>query len=320
MEKNNQKVGLISICIPCYNCELYLDETFKSLLNQSYDNLQIIIIDDNSTDNSLNIIKKYASKDNRILFEVAKNKGAAAARNQAYSLSIGDYIVFFDADDWIPPNFFSSQLQCIKTNLDVVVANWGRFHNNDINTLSIAQNQIKINLTFENWIINYWTNISHMTCPGRILMPKNLVEMSGLWDENLSLNDDFPFYTRIFSNCSVIAYNNESTFYYRSGINGLSALKTNKGYISLYNSLVIGISTAEKFFPNNLRVKLACANLLQNFIYECYPKEPILINKATSKIIQLGGAKLKFPSGGKTEILNTFFGWQLVKRIKNYIQ
>lgn len=308
---------LVSICIPCYNAAVYLAETLEALLLQNHHNLEIIIVDDNSTDGSLDILKHYKIKDHRIKFYLAKSKGAAAARNQAYKLSNGEFIVFFDADDWIPVDFIATQIASIQSQQEVVVAKWGRFYRNDLSTIQIDPQQLKKDLTFEEWIMNYWATISHMTCPGRVLIPKNLIEQTSLWDEHLSLNDDFTFYTKVFSNSDIIRYNNNSVFYYRSGVNGLSSRKGNFAFLSLYQSITTAITIAQSKLKESIRLNKCYANLLQHFIYETYPNKSDLIKKAECSIKALGGSDLKFPVGGKTKILNSILGWKLVKQIKS---
>ena len=95
---------LVSIITPCYNSEKYISETIRSVLNQTYSNFEIIIIDDNSTDNSLDIIRSYSQQDSRIkLITLNKNSGAANARNKALNMAKGRYIAFLDSDDiWLP--------------------------------------------------------------------------------------------------------------------------------------------------------------------------------------------------------------------------
>lgn len=92
----------VSIIIPCYNVEDCLERCLDSIINQVYKNLEIIIIDDASSDNTKNIIKKYAEKDNRIIpFYQSVNKGVSAARNIGLKAATGDYIMFVDSDDSI---------------------------------------------------------------------------------------------------------------------------------------------------------------------------------------------------------------------------
>lgn len=305
---------LISICIPAYNANKYIKQTLKAILSQNYSNFEIIVIDDQSTDETFTTVENF--NDLRVKIFKSKSKGAAAARNQAFNLSKGKYIVFMDADDWMPNNFLESQISCLNHDDEVIIAQWGRFYKDDLSTIEIDKGQSPIDLNFKQWILAYWTNNSHMTCPGRIMMTRDLILEAGLWDEELSLNDDFQFYSQIFSKSSVIKFNPHTVFYYRSGINGLSSIKSERAYSSNYKSICKGIQSAQNKYQNDKDLNQAFANLLQNFIYETYPLNKELIIQAESAIQKYGGADFKFPAGGKTAVLNSIFGWKLVKRIK----
>ena len=90
---------LISIIVPVYNAEKYLDSCLNSIINQSYNNLEIIMVNDGSKDNSVEIIEKYCVRDERIKLFHQENQGAPAARNKGIIESQGKYLLFFDADD-----------------------------------------------------------------------------------------------------------------------------------------------------------------------------------------------------------------------------
>ena len=92
---------LVSAIIPVYNVEKYICECIESVINQTYKNLQIIIINDGSIDNSKNLCNKYANKDNRIIIVNKKNGGAASAKNIGIDIAEGDYIAFLDGDDYL---------------------------------------------------------------------------------------------------------------------------------------------------------------------------------------------------------------------------
>lgn len=96
----------ISTIVPVYNSEKYLSKCIESLINQTYKNIEIIIVDDGSTDNSLNIIKKYAKNDSRIKYYHQENKGGNVALNFGLSKTTGDLIHFLDADDYIETNAY----------------------------------------------------------------------------------------------------------------------------------------------------------------------------------------------------------------------
>ena len=89
----------ISVVIPIYNCEEYLEESIRSILNQTFKDIEIVCVDDGSTDNSLDILNKLASDDSRLKVFSQENQGSSFARNNALRKVSGDYVYFFDADD-----------------------------------------------------------------------------------------------------------------------------------------------------------------------------------------------------------------------------
>ena len=92
--------SLVSIILPCFNASKYIDVALKSILNQNYKNIEVIVIDDGSTDNTLTILEQYSKVDSRIkLFENSKNKGLIYTLNKAILLANGEYIARMDADD-----------------------------------------------------------------------------------------------------------------------------------------------------------------------------------------------------------------------------
>lgn len=112
----------ISVIIPVYNTELYLRRCLESVINQTYTNLQIIIIDDGSTDNSLKICTEYAQNDNRLIVYSQNNRGVSAARNKGLDMATGDYIAFVDSDDFIENDMFAKLLNTMVNNeADIIV-------------------------------------------------------------------------------------------------------------------------------------------------------------------------------------------------------
>lgn len=106
---------LISIIIPAYNNGIYINKCIESILNQTYRNIEIIIINDCSTDNTEDIIKKYLTKDNRIAYYYnEKNMGVGYTRNKGIELAKGKYIYFLDSDDYIEPTAISDLYNGIK--------------------------------------------------------------------------------------------------------------------------------------------------------------------------------------------------------------
>ena len=113
----NKSNNLVSVITPAYNCAEYIDECIESVLNQTYQNWEMLIVDDKSTDNTQSIVESYAKKDHRIkLFNQEKNAGTAAARNKALELSQGRFVAFLDSDDTWKPNKLERQLEFMLEN------------------------------------------------------------------------------------------------------------------------------------------------------------------------------------------------------------
>lgn len=315
MEKDSLQ-KLVSICIPAFNAANYIGDTISCLLDQTYQKIEVIVVDDHSTDKTLEIVKTF--DDSRLKFYTNPKKYAASARNFAYKQSEGEYIIFFDADDLIERDFIEKQAEKLHEDENsIVISNWGRFYNNDLSTYEEDSYIIKKDLTYEEWILAYWSEVRHTTPPGRLAMSRQLIEKTPLWDETLTLNDDFQFFNEVFYHCTMIRYN-PTTFYYRSGINGLSSKIGEKFYESSFKALKRGIELAQKKYPNNLSLAFCYANMFKNIEYEVYPI--ISLTKQVKRAQQmLPAATFKFPAGGITRVLIKLLGWKLTKRIKMLI-
>ena len=111
---------LISVIVPVYNVEKFLRYSLESVINQSYKNLEIIIVNDGSTDESKNICKEYEEKDKRVKLINQKNQGLSAARNAGLNIATGKYVGFIDSDDIISLKFYECLYKLLKeTNSDV---------------------------------------------------------------------------------------------------------------------------------------------------------------------------------------------------------
>lgn len=109
-----EESGRISVIIPVYNVEKYLHECVDSVLNQTYQNFEIILVDDGSTDGSPKICDEYAENDKRIKVIHQSNGGLSVARNNGFYASSGDYVYFLDSDDWIEPSSMEVLLECAE--------------------------------------------------------------------------------------------------------------------------------------------------------------------------------------------------------------
>jgi len=121
-----EHLPLISIIVPIFNCEKYIPQCVTSLINQTYRNTEILLINDGSTDSSGLLCDNYKESDNRITVIHQNNSGVSSARNQGLDCANGDYIAFVDADDYVSPDFIYSLYNNIK-NTDISICGYYRF-------------------------------------------------------------------------------------------------------------------------------------------------------------------------------------------------
>ncbi|WP_426671944.1 glycosyltransferase family 2 protein [Mucilaginibacter sp. McL0603] len=309
---------LVSICIPAYNVENYLADTIQSVLNQTYRNIEVIIVDDGSKDRSLAVAKRYENDQIKIYSQ--KNSGASAARNKAYSYSNGEFIKFLDGDDLINPEMIECQVKkALEFENCTISSRWGRFYGHDLNSFRLRPEKCWKNMPPVDWLCISWEKGGSMTQAGMFLIPRNIIEKSGPWDETLSLIDDLDFFTRVLLSSFQVIFEDQAILYYRSGLNGsLSGHQSDKAIKSAFfsidkatNNLLASDSSA--------RTMRACANVWQNFIYSFYPRQAALVKAAAERVKDLNGSDLPFACGGLTKVMKLLFGWKFTKIVKSIL-
>jgi glycosyltransferase involved in cell wall biosynthesis len=315
VEKNG---SLVSICMPAYNAGKYISEAVRSVLNQSYQNWELIIVNDGSTDQTAAELEKI--NESRISIFHQDNKGQCNAANKAFSLAKGNLVKFMDADDLISPTFIEKQVKRIEGRDDVVVsAAWGRFYNDDISTFKLNHKKISQDMPGTEWLENSWLTADAMMQCALWLIPRNIINRAGLWDESLSLINDLDFFTRILIKAKMVLFEKDAVLYYRSGISGsLSDKKTDQAILSLFKSIDQATTNLSSVAKSD-KALLACANMWQLLIYQVYPKYPNHVRFAEKRIKDFKGSSLKFECGGITKILVSFIGWRLTKKIKHFL-
>lgn len=305
--------------MPLYNAERFVVEAIESIIVQTYQNWELIIVNDGSTDNSLAVAKLFENDKIKIFTKV--NSGAAASRNFGYKHSVGKNIKFFDADDIINPKILEEQAKlAIKYPKSIISGKWGRFYKDDLSTFKLSPEECWQDMQPVDWICSSWKNGQCMTQPGIFLIPKSIIEKAGLWDERLSLIDDFEFFTRVILASENIKFSDASCLYYRSGISGtLSSQKTRKAAESAYLSGSLGIEYLLQK-KNTIETKKICANLLMNLVYEYYTQYPDITLKLEKKIKELGGSNLKYSSNRWMRIISKLINWKVLEKIKKCLR
>jgi glycosyltransferase involved in cell wall biosynthesis len=309
---------LVSILIPCYNVEQWLPDTIESALAQTWKNIEIILVDDGSKDNTLAVAKSFASSKVKVISQ--ENAGQSAAENRAFQEAQGDFIEYLDADDLLAPDKIERQIQLLGDSNSEFVASgeWARFYKSPEEALFVPQ-PLWTDMSPVDWLICAWEG-HYMMHGAAWLVPRKVAEKAGPWNEKLSLINDFDYFSRILLASQGVKFCQGAKTYYRSGnASSLSASKSRKAWESAFLSLELGTNNL-LLKENSQRTRHACATVFQRFIYEVYPDVPELRRKAETQVRQLGGSDLP-PLGGKSfQQLSRLIGWKLAKRMQTKVR
>lgn len=191
---------MISVIMPVYNAAKYLDKSIQSVLNQSYQNLELLIINDGSTDNSADKIKQYAEKDHRIIFIDKPNEGVSTARNIGLSLARGEYVGFIDADDYFEKYHIENMISCDEA--DILFSGYKVVNNIGSNKVDLPWEAGKYDSQqIRSVILPQFLAVKKgeskdivMGTVWRTLIKKRLIaENSLLFDKDLQIAEDFMF-------------------------------------------------------------------------------------------------------------------------------
>ena len=206
----------ISVIIPSYNSGKFLNEAIESVVNQTYKNLEIIIVNDGSIDDTEKIAKEWQEKDKRVRYlKYQSNRGLPAARNTGIKNSQGDYLAFLDADDIWLPSKLETQLEKIKeTKSDLIFSNWYIW--------SAKSNHKSLAITKKIFLGSL--NQSRLLClfirrnlgnPSTALLKKEKLFEVGFFDEELFSSEDYDLWLRFILKGGKISFINQPLIYYR---------------------------------------------------------------------------------------------------------
>ena len=233
----------VSVIVPVYNAEKYLNRCVDSLISQSYTNLEIILVNDGSTDNSLSVCEEYLKKDERITLINQQNKGAGLARNAGLLNATGEYAVFVDSDDYLHNTAIE---KCVniqnQTKADLVM--FGRFNQNAIGEITPkAVPSDKLYFEYGDLtdllagLFTYKRGIG-ISCWGK-MYKLDIILGNGIkfYSERALLSEDAFFMLQLFAHLKSVAIISESLYYYCQNESSISR-KYKKGRLSLCNAFL----------------------------------------------------------------------------------
>ena len=311
---------LVSILIPAYNAEKWMDETIQSAKNQVWLHKEIIVVDDGSKDETYNIARRYESNTVKVIRQ--ENKGACAARNAAFALAQGEYIQWLDADDVLAPDKISRQLEFFnhgEVDPDILLSSsFGKFYYSTKRP-KLVPNRLWQDLTPVEYFL-YKFNEGIWMNPAVFLVSRKITESAGPWNEDFIRDNDGEYFCRVVSVSKMIKFIPEARCFYRKGH---ASLVTNRSENALESMFLVRCLCIEYLLSleNSERTRSASLIFMQSMLSLLYPKRN---NPRVSKIIEnmntfavnLGGRLSPPKYKWKYAIIKHIFGQKAAEYMK----
>ena len=214
---------MISVIVPIYNIERYIGICIESILKQTYQNIEVILVDDGSTDRCADICDLYAKKDDRIKVIHKKNGGLVSARKAGVRIAKGDYVGYVDGDDWIESNFYEHLMQAIeKSNADVGIAGFSRdlFHKTAhlySNIKSGIYEKEALDFLYKNMISygDFYSNGISTYVWNKLFRRELLKKFQLCVDERITIGEDAAVVYPLLTECKKITITENVGYHYR---------------------------------------------------------------------------------------------------------
>lgn len=312
----------VSILIPCYNSERFIAETLKSCIEQDYDNVEIIVVDDGSSDKSFAIAREWATRYSSISVYCQPNKGVCRARNLAFEKSSGEYIMYLDADDIISRDKISHQIKLLSgESFDTIATcKWDRFYS-DISDATFPELIVYRDYNNSLELIEDLLN-GGMLGVSCYLTHRSIIEKAGMWNEKLIINTDGEYFFRVLANAGKIIYCRQGALYYRSSVT--NSISRRKPTAEKGESLLLSYILTYKYLAEHgmltLRAKQGLARAFQSVAYQ-YCSYSDIVLAACQQIDRLHVKRLPVFIGGRTfRILCRLLGFWNMLKIKSLIR
>jgi glycosyltransferase involved in cell wall biosynthesis len=301
--------ALVSIIIPCKNGAAWLGAAIESCLGQSWKSLEIIVVDDASTDRSRDIARHY--RDRGVVALDSPRRGASAARNTGLQQARGDFIQFLDADDVLDPQKIRVQVERLAGAPAGAVASgaWARFRTHPSEAVLAAEPVWRDFGAPEEFLIASWLG-GGMMANFAWLSPRAVLEQAGPWDETLSLVDDGEYFCRVLLAASAVVFCGDARGFYRStAAPGLSGRRDRAALVSGFSAIDLSCRRLLRQCSSPA-AKKACATNYLRFAYSTYPQARDLVASAERRARELGGSELRPGGGPAFQFLARAFGWK----------
>lgn len=312
----------VSVILPCFNSINYIKETLDSVFNQSYSHLEIIVIDDGSTDGSYEYL--MGLKNDNLTVKKNPKKGACAARNFGFKLSTGDFIQFLDADDLLSLDKIEKQVLLLQQDSDkIAVCGTKNFFDSPEVGAVIDLDFLYSTNSPAAFLLNLYgaKGILGMIQTNAWLTPRNSILKAGLWNETLLKDQDGEFFCRVVMASSGVLYEPNVINFYRQHIGGKN-ISSGKQRINVQSQLDALVSKENNLsiVKDTVEFKKAMALQYKFIAIEAWPEFKDISALTLQKSKDYGGSDYVPVLGGEIiELMKSLLGWKAAKSFKNWI-
>lgn len=307
---------LVSIIVPCFNAEKYIADAIQSLLDQTYKNIEILIVNDGSTDNSRHVIKSFT--DTRIQYFEQSNRGQCAALNYGFQFARGRYVKFYDADDLLDMETIEGQVNVLKNSedKDISFIEWRRFYNDKVPSAIDHDHYHTIHRDCTPLEYLTYTGKTPMVQCGLWLIPRSMFAVSRLWDERLSLINDTEFFSRLLPHARQLKFSSKGFTLYRTNFNSnsLSGDVSKKGIRSALLSIDLMAKWMLKMEESE-RIKKIIASSYCMILEWAFPRHNVYSKIIERRLLNYPTSIRHTSSGKVYNLLMTFLGWKMTARL-----
>lgn len=291
-----------------------------SILHQTYSELEIIVVNDGSTDNGPAIVEELMKEDSRIQLFHQENKGQCTASNFGFSKSTGKYIKFFDADDILSADTIKVQLKSLENTSDDKASyiDYVRFYNDDLSTINQHRRPALINYDCTPAEYITFHGSPQMYQCAIWLFHRKIFEHSGLWDERLSLINDTEFFPRILKFVKRLYYAPGATLYYRTNFKSGSlsqtvSAKSMKSALMSVDLMAAHIRSIEASESVEKIIALSYVEILEM----SYPSQPKWTKIIERRLQKFNKGQYEFRKSGMFyNLLSRIAGWKIAKKFQ----
>ena len=329
VKETTEDIPLVSIIIPCFNAGSWIADAIENAISQSYPRIEVIVINDGSTDTSQDIINTYCD---RVTTVVTKNIGGNNARNLGFNMSRGDFIQYLDADGLLAEDKIEKQVDilmkyngCIVCCPTVFFPDGSDYSNHSpiSNDLGLS-GQKKTPIEFLKMLYGIENGYNQsMISSHAWLSPRYVIERAGLWDPSLTADQDGEFFCRVvLASGGVLSTPDTKVYYRKDTSNSVSCGRSLSHWVSRAKAQEVKISQLKlqvKNMNDRDHIDTVFAESFKQLAVSAYPEYKQFSDDMMDRVSQLGGTDYVPVLGGRVlEAIKHIFGWRVARQLSYF--